>query len=373
MSKKINMNYDQYLKLKDKTIQKTYSERFKLVRDSLFWFSWIGNIFSIFLAYFFVKTLFDSSFSDAKSFLIPVGIVAFLTLFEMLKRYIFGLFSLEYIIEKGKIFKGKTVSFLISVLLIVGASFYLSLNGAKDYVDNQSIFETKTETLTTAKVDSINNYYFETYIKTYLDENKSLNEQNIKYGDEASKTTMKQRYTSLISENNKKIDKNKDVIQKYETERDNKITEFKAKQEDRLSSSKVENKSNITAFILISAIIELIIIIGIFYDKNYDYKCLEEYEKLIVNTPNFKKWYQYNFVLELIYEAHPEINTKVMSVDDLLNLIKDSELVMSKTELDKLFKICYGLKIIKLEGNRKYINMEQQSALIALKKFFKIT
>ena len=81
MSKKINMNYDQYLKLKDKTIQKTYSERFKLVRDSLFWFSWLGNIFSIFLAYFFVKTLFDSSFSDAKSFLIPVGIVAFLTLF----------------------------------------------------------------------------------------------------------------------------------------------------------------------------------------------------------------------------------------------------------------------------------------------------
>ena len=56
-----------------------------------------------------------------------------------------GLFSVELIKNKFKVFKKNMSSFIISVLVLIMGSFYLSLNGAMDFVDNQTIFPT-TET-----------------------------------------------------------------------------------------------------------------------------------------------------------------------------------------------------------------------------------
>ena len=146
MAKKLKTTYEEYLKLKEKTVERSYSERFKNVRFSLYWFSWIGNIFSIFLAFFFVKSLFETSFSEVgTSIYVLGGIIIFLSLFEFLKRYIFGLFSGEYLKDKHTIFRSNMITFLLSVVLIVSASFYLSLNGAKKFVDNKKI-EVKSKT-----------------------------------------------------------------------------------------------------------------------------------------------------------------------------------------------------------------------------------
>lgn len=366
MAKKIKTSYEDYLKLKEQTVERSYSERFEKVRFSLYWFSWIGNIFSIFLAYFFVKGLFETSFSEiGTNLFILGGIVVFLTLFEFLKRYIFGLFSLEYLKEKHTIFRKNMITFLLSVSLIIGASFYLSLNGAKKFVDNTKLFETAVETKISTNVDSINYYYNNNLITPLQNENIILNNRI----DSLSKLNNKQ---SIINSALKNIDKNKDKINKYESERDLKISDIKNIESTKLVNSNEENNSNMIAFIILSTLIEIIIMIGVYYDVFFNYKKLKEYEDEVISTPGFKKWYKYNFILELLYEGDVNVGDKLVAVTEILELCNSSNLQITKSELDKMFKVLYHLKIVKLEGNRRIYNMNQIDAIKQLKKYFKI-
>jgi hypothetical protein len=192
----------------------------------------------------------------------------------------------------GKLFKVALALFLIGVGVMIAGSFYFSLNGAQEFIDNQKVFQDQTETNITTKVDSINTFYFNEYIKPLKNENKVYVEQSTDYATEASKTNYKTKYTNLINANNVKIDNNNKLVSKYESKRDLEVTKFTNKQESKLSQNIDENKSNIFAFILISCLIELVIMIGVYYDKYYTYKVITEYEDTVINTVSFKKWYK---------------------------------------------------------------------------------
>ena len=58
---KSKLEFDKYLKLKEKTLAKSYAEKFKGLNTFLYIFSWVGNVISIFLAYWFVQKLLFSS------------------------------------------------------------------------------------------------------------------------------------------------------------------------------------------------------------------------------------------------------------------------------------------------------------------------
>ena len=89
---KSKLAFEKYIELKKKTLIKSYTERFKWIDKSLYWFSWFGNGVSIFLAFFFMQSLFLSSFNGMKdSIVVTLGIVFFLTMFELLKRYVFAI------------------------------------------------------------------------------------------------------------------------------------------------------------------------------------------------------------------------------------------------------------------------------------------
>lgn len=354
---KSKIKFEDYLKLKTKTMIRSYTERFKLVDKFLYWFSWFGNAVSIFLAFFFLQALFYSSFNDVgSSILISIGIVIFLSLFELLKRFIFGMFSNDIIKNKFKIFRRGMISFMIGVGIMITGSFYFSLNGAQKFIDNQKVFQEQTETNITSKVDSINSFYFKEYIKPLKDENKVYVNQSTNYALEASKTKYKTKYTNLIDANNIKINNNNDLVSKYELKRDLEITKFTNKQEYKLSQNIDENKSNIFAFILISCLIELVIMLGVYYDKFYTYKVITEYEDTVVNTVSFKKWYKYNDILILIYNSVKEVGDQIPSTNNLIELVKLNDIDITRGELDKFIKILYHLDILKLDGNRRIIN-----------------
>ena len=157
---KPNITFEKYLDMKSKLMVKNHTEKFKWIDKSLYIFSWFGNCASIFLAFFFLQSLFQSSFKGvSNTVVVTFGIILFLTLFELLKRYIFGLFSVEFIKLKFKLFKKQMLFYVISSLLLVSGSFYLSLSGAKDFIDNQKIFEKETKTLVSSKKDSITSVY----------------------------------------------------------------------------------------------------------------------------------------------------------------------------------------------------------------------
>ena len=82
---KSKIAFEDYIKLKTESLTKSYTEKFKWVDKFLYWFSWFGNGVSIFLAFFFVQAIFLSSFNDVKdSILITLGIIFFLSMFELL-------------------------------------------------------------------------------------------------------------------------------------------------------------------------------------------------------------------------------------------------------------------------------------------------
>ena len=361
---KSKLAFEKYVELKRKTLIKSYTERFKWVDQFLYWFSWFGNAVSIFLAFFFMQNLFLSSFNEVgNSIFVPIGIVIFLTMFELLKRYVFGIFSVEVIKTKFQIFKSNLLSFLVGVFIILSLSFYLSLNGAYVFIDNTKTFKVQTETNIVSKVDSINTFYLNQYIKPLMDDNKILNEQNSKLPTWDSKGR---------SENNLKIKQNNDKISNYEVRRDKEVDEFKIKQTSKLSESIDQNKYNLISFILISALIEIIIMIGIYYDKYYKHKMVLEYEETVINTPEFKKWYKYNYILEIIYNKSKNVGDQVPSVNNIIELSESGGVKITKPELDKIFKILYYLEIVKLEGNRRYINVSEEDGKKSLRTYFNI-
>lgn len=370
---KSKIKFEKYIELKTKTLSKSYTENFKWVDKFLYWFSWFGNGVSIFLAFFFIQALFNSSFADVKdSIFITIGIVFFLSIFELLKRYVFELFSVEFIKNKFSIFRTNMISFIVGVLILVVGSFYFSLNGAMKFVDNNQVFKSKMESNITVKTDSINTFYLNQYIKPLMNDNKILMDQNTDYSNQASKTTYKTKFTELITDNNKKIESNKSSIERYEQRRDKDISLISDYQNDKLSETLDINSSNIISFIILSSLVELIIMFGIYYDKFYDYKILEEYEKTVISTPEFKNWYEYNNLLKLIYSKSKFVGDQLPSSNALIELNNIKGVKISKSSLDKFIKILYHIEIVKLQGNRRVLNMVESDGLNKLKSYFDI-
>ena len=370
---KSKMSFDKYIELKGKTISKSYSERYKWVDKFMYAFSWFGNGVSVFLAYFFLQSLFNASFSIDASFtwMATLGIIFFLSMFELLKRYVFSMFSLEFIKVQYKIFKRTMFSFIISVLLLLGGSMYLSLNGAQEFIDNQSLFEEQTSQVTKVNIDSVVNYYNNELIFPLREQNKKLTEQNDGYYETSTKM-YSNRYTALINANNKKIESNTASIQKYELERDNKVNEIKQNNSNLLANNLENNKSNIITFILISLMIELIIIFGIYYDKYYDYRTVKEYEETVINTPEFKTWHKYNFLLELICNATKDIGNTLPSTANIIDMARISKSPVTTSEFNKFIKILYLLEIVTMEGNKRYLNIPYDNAKLLLKDYYGI-
>jgi hypothetical protein len=370
-SEKGYVSHEEYLKLKENTVKQSYRDRHKLTDKGLWLFSWFGNIVSVFLSYFFVKSLFNSAFSDISDFLIiSIAIILFLSMYELLKRHVFGLFSTELIRNKFGLFKSNMFTFNLSVLILVAGSFYLSMNGAQRFMNNEQVIITKTETNLTTQIDSLNNFYFNTFIKPLQSENTSLTNQNDGFL-EAAKTAYASRYTKLIEQNNNKIKDNNIRIEKYEKERDQKIEIIKNEQNIKLSSMKEENSSNMLIFILISFCIETVIIIGIYFDKYYNYRIVTEYEQEILSKPAYKKWVVYNNLIDVVFEGI-QVGDNLPSANDIKDIIIMNEIQATPKELENFFKMMYYFKVIEKRGSKRIMNLSSDKAKELVKKYYKI-
>jgi hypothetical protein len=112
--------------------------------------------------------------------------------------------------------------------------------------------------------------------------------------------------------------------------------------------------------------------IGIYYDKFYDYKLIKEYEETVVNTPEFKRWHKYNFLLEIIYNNVKDVGEQIPTVDGLIELAESSAVRITKPELDKFIKTLYYLEIVSLEGKRRVLNVTSDEGKQKLREYFNI-
>jgi hypothetical protein len=286
------------------------------------------------------------------------------------------MFSLEFIKQQFNIFKASMISFILGTGILIAGSFYFSLNGAQEFVDNQKIFESQSEKVMTSKIDSIKQSY-ESDKFIFENENANLRVVNDTLRNKMSRTpvnyrTVRKEYQDNIDKNTDIISSNQSRIDLIDDEMKQIIAQLREEEKTTLSSNLQENKSNIITFLIISSIIEMIIMMGIYYDKYYDYRSLKEYEESVINTPEFKLWYKYNYLLGLIFDSTNDVGDKIPTTDNIIELAKIGKTPITKGDFDKFMKLLYHLNIIAKDGNRRVLNLGEAEGKLMLRQYFNI-
>ena len=85
------MKLEKFNLLKRRFEESAFEHNFVTLDRILYWFSFLGNIFSIIFSYFFIKTVTDTvpQFFSGQNTVFAIFIVVFMTGYEFLKRFTF--------------------------------------------------------------------------------------------------------------------------------------------------------------------------------------------------------------------------------------------------------------------------------------------
>lgn len=367
------INYEKYLKFKNEIKTKTFYERFNSVQKSFHYMTFLGNGISIYLAFFFFFNLLSKSFETNNTTITSIIIILFLCVFELIKRKVFDVFSLEIVKNKGTVIKKDAIIFSIITLMIISCSFFFSLNGAKEFMNKENKIVSTFETKFNDKSEEITNKY-QTRISV-LEKKLDKCESKLDVVFKAKKTKRwltDDEKTILKQESSSKIRYEKEITSLREKE-EKEISDYKLENKENIKSNKEENKNNVFVFLLISSLIEIIILGGIYFKRIFEYKTVTEYEKKIIKSPSFKKWCTYNSILDIIFKDEDiKINQPLLSTKNIQDIVELGESDLSKKDIDDCFKICLYLNFYKTEGNRRILKKTPNECKTLLKEHYNI-
>lgn len=376
------MNIEQFKKLENEMKQQNFSNSYGRINKILFYLSIFGNFASIFCAYFFLSKLLQESVTAiTNAYVIGFIAIMILSALELLKREIFDKFSVEYV--KVKSFAKKNVAILtLFTIMIISLSFYSSLRGAHEFSSKNKVLETEKKEIINTFSDSLNTFYgkkiadIEADTKTLKEkiDNKDKEQTELE-GSQPLTYQQRNRIRDLKKEKEElKSDiKTNDVkISDLQTELKTKLDEHKTEIEKDTKVAVKENESNSFIFLFISTIIELLILIGIYFNKFYRQTTYEEYKQIFYNDPNFQKWQLFNGILDIIFVQNIKINDKIPSANNIHELCKINALTANLKEVGEALKLFAQLKILKVAGPVRYVNMDKNNSTTALKQHFKI-
>lgn len=365
------MDSKRYDELRGKIEKKGFEGKNESLSKWLYYFSFFGNIGSIFFATFFLYPILYLAISmnlvdgNASTFLSVLGSVAILIVFEVLKRK--TLTNLSFDLIKSKFNVKKSIGNVLVSTLLIGMSFYFSLNGAKEFVSTNDEFVEKIEYDYTKQIDSIT-YLYGDRIKVFEVDNNELRLINNEIRKKIVETplnykTVRASYETNIKNNDVIIERNNGEINELEVERDKKVSVIEDKSKLILEDNESEDSRNILLFILISTFIELIIIGGIFF-KEY-------YEIFVYNLnkdrlePMYQKRKKYEIVLKYIYsDGLLTIGDTIISTTKLKEILSErSKLTNSNKFIKEFFEDMNRLDVFEVKGSRRYIKLPYDKAL----------
>lgn len=372
------MKYENYKLLQDKFDNKDFNKSYKPINLTLYIFSLFGNIASVFFAFFFLYNIMTAAVGSlAAATILAVASVFFLSAFELLKRYVFHRFTLEWVYAKFKLTYKETIILGLFSILLIASSFYMSLNGAHKFSD-------KSENIA-ADVDSVYKQYEDTLIKKYSVftqelkvENQSLSEANVQYNQDAENTrniSIKRQKLELIRVDNQTIKDNKLKIDNYEKELTVKLKEQKYELKLHFGNEKNKNNSSGFKFILLSTFIELIILIGILFNNYYSYRSYKEYVENTASNENFLKWQKYNVFLDIIYKNGKKLlnpGEESISASKVKDLARINGIHTSEKEIADSYKVFNHLHITATRSNRRFVTSDYDLAKDTLRMHFNI-
>ena len=265
------MKIEEFNKINDRITNRNFHKDYKMLNIIGISLSIFGNLASIFLAYFMLSKIISGA-NDNPIFVFITSIVL-LSGLELLKRNVFDKFSFQYL--RAKSFTKDVMPLFILSLFIVSLSFYSSVKGAHEFASKTVIIEKDKKEVMVKYADSLTLLYNGriTGIENEMKLTKSKLEDKDKEQTEIEaiqplNRSQKSRVKDLKDERTTlrgdlvKLQSDEDLIKKELAD--------KVKDKDKEATIETENKksdnsSNSLAFIILSSIIELTILGGVYF------------------------------------------------------------------------------------------------------------
>lgn len=370
------MKIEEYKKLEKKINNQNFNEGYKTINLVLVILSWFGHIASIFLAYFMLSTILSGAMTDN---IVAVFISSMIILsgIELLKRDIFDKFSIQYL--KTKSLQKAMPLFLLSIF-VIGISFYSSISGAKEFASKEKTLDTTKEEYLAQYTDSINKANDSICATkdleiTELKKKIELKDQEQTQTESSQPLTrqQRQRVSDLKQEKNTLRDDIAVVELSKKTLTDLSLQKINKKESElslKTDQKKKDNSSNTFMFVIISTLIELTILAGVYFNEYYKFRSYREFRDRLEKDPSYQKYLIYDQILAVIYTEDSKINQKLPSNKAIIDMCKINDMIVLNKDVTDFLKVMASLNIVKSSGSARYINKQRDISFESLKKHF---
>jgi hypothetical protein len=373
------MKINEFKKLEEKINGQNFNKGYKNINVVMLLLSIFGHFASIFLAYFALSKVLGGVIEN-NPVVVFIASVVMLSGLELLKRDIFDKFSVQYL--KVKAFTKDVLPLFILSVTIIGVSFYASIHGAQEFSSKSDVIEKDKKETIVQFSDSLTKVYDVKIAQIDVEIKSDKDKIDIKDKEQTDLEAIqpptrsaKQRIKDLkdektvLREDITKLEGDINVVkQELATKIKEHETEVGAESEDK----KKDNSSNSLAFVLISTLIELIILAGVYFNEYYKFRSYREFRDKIEKDPNYQKWMLYDQVLDVIYTEDTKMNQKLPSNKGIIDMCKVSDIIVLPKDITNFLKVMSGLGIIKVSGSSRYINKQRDLAFEILRKHFNI-
>ena len=328
------MKLDKFFKLKNNLETFNFENNFNSLSKTLYYFSFLGNIFLILFSYFFIKNVTNSipTLFTGQGVFFSIFIILFMVGYELFKRFAFEQLT-STILRLRKFTLNILLGTLVSLVLVAG-SFYLSLNGAHRLIDTSSSLQTLTDSTISNKSDSVARYY-----------DKEINF----YRNQKSTTREDRRYRDSI-------------VAVLQSQKDTKLQSIENKITSKTSTEVNTLKENGIAFAVMVFFLELIILIGVAFDAYYTWTSYDEM-KTIMNTPKYKQLELNIRLLKLLYQnGRKKEQDPTISRSKMISLVGASKIPANQREINDFLALCSELEITTGQRRKKVYNMSYEKA-----------
>ena len=140
----------------------------------------------------------------------------------------------------------------------------------------------------------------------------------------------------------------------------------------KTDEKKKDNSKNTILFIIISSLIELTILAGVYFNEYYKFRSYREFRDKLEKDPNYQKYLLYDQILNIIYTEDTKMNQKLLSNKAIIDLCKINDMIVLNKDMADFLKVMTGLGIIKVSGSAKYINKQRDLSFELLMKHFNV-
>jgi hypothetical protein len=328
------MKFKKFNQLKDEFEIFSFEKNFNPLSTTLYYFSFLGNIFLILFSYFFIKDVTNSipTLFKGQDLFFSVFVILFMTGYELFKRFAFEQL-ITTIVRVGK----ATVSNVLGIVLcsgLVAGSFYLSLNGAHRLVDTREFVETTIDSTISNRTDSIAKYY---------------DKEILYYRNQSARTRSDKKYRDSI-------------VSVLQVAKDVKIKEAEQKVGTKLQTQTAKIEQNATAFAVMVFFLEFIILLGVGFSSYYKFTSYKEM-KILLTTPQYRKLQLHLNLLILYYQkGRKQPQDQVISKAKMFAIVSASKTECTKKEVSDFLTLANELGIVGGRGTKKYYNVSYEEA-----------